>query len=342
MWRICNIFNLTTVKHQHFIEVTSEKEISQRDFIIFDATGWSIDTVQSAKHLTSAMGNIMFSLLNKLIATKQSNAQKNICKQTKAWVYKKTVEHPRLVEKYMKHLVKKQKHTQIAQLPLAYKEVLTDLRIVSILHDIGRLSEIDLASGTVCMKRSGVKKNHSLIGYEILAHATIKTEIILAIKHHESAGLTQLRNDKVYQNLTPDQQKLADYYTLALQDMDKTANLDERSRSGILKCAEFFDPCYLQDYTFTPQHLQNALDGQYLNLKGGHLLDAMASFVTWTYSIHFAETKTILQNILKKFFKQMYLEAKREYKVAPIKEPARLATTLSDIKALEEYALKRN
>ena len=151
--------------------------------------------------------------------------------------------------------------------------------------------------------------------------------------------MDEVQNDELYKSLSSDKQKIAGFYTYILQDMDKTANLTERSVFGIKKCAEFFDPHYIQDYGVTEEHFQNAVSGNYLRLKGGHLLDAMMRFVTWTYCIHFRETKEILAEVLTKFFGQMYAEAEREYENSTDKNPAKLADTLEKIMRLENYAI---
>jgi len=336
-----DIFKPVSVAHKHcYFEENDDSGSFRRDFMTFDASGVSITTVSSARRLAAAMGKILFPRLNRLIASEPQPEKRELYKRTRAWVRKKTTYHPYLVEKCMKNLLKKQKKTKIRQLPLAYREIYTDLCIVSVLHDIGRLSEVDLVSGLVCMKRSGIKKNHSVIGYEILEKADIKPEILLAIRYHEFAAGEELRQDALYNSLSEQRRVIAEYYTLALQDMDKTANLLERAKYGIAKCAEFSDPHYLQDYEFTEQYINDALNGKYLNIKGGHLLDAMARFVTWTYSVHFEETKAILSGVLVNFFEQMYKEAKREYNAAATKNPDKLSATYSLIAKLENYAIR--
>ncbi|MBO6290330.1 MAG: hypothetical protein J6N45_08420 [Alphaproteobacteria bacterium] len=229
--------------------------------------------------------------------------------------------------------------TQIKEIPLPYKEIYKDLSVVAVLHDIGRLSEVDIAQGCVNMKRSGLNKNHAAISFDILEHAKIKPEILLAIRYHEFAGINEAVNDDIYKQLQPDNRKIAEFYARVLQDMDKTANLLERSKFGIKKCAEFFDPHYVQDYSLTPEYFEKAITGNYLNLKGGHLLDAMMRFVTWTYSIHFTQTKEMLSEILTDFFQQMYQEALREYNNSDDKDAKCLSDTLEKITKLEDYAV---
>ncbi len=310
------------------------------DFVCFDAQDVEIKSVFAAKVLAKCMGKKVFPFLQQTFENMKDESQRQLCEKTIAWVHKKAVWHPALVEKCTHQLLEKMKESDtLKDIPLSYKQIYTDVCIAAVLHDVGRLSEVDIATGSVCMKRSGLNKNHSVISFDILEHAKIKPEILLAIKYHEFADVDEAQNDELYKSLAPDNQKIARFYTYVLQDMDKTANLSERSVFGIKKCAEFFDPHYIQDYDITEEHFQNAVNGNYLRLKGGHLLDAMMRFVTWTYCIHFRETKEILAQVLTKFFAQMYAEAEREYENAEEKKPHKLADTLEKIMQLENYAI---
>lgn len=327
------------VKHFQTAEETDDGKINH-EFVCFDAKDVNISNIFTAKRLAKKMGKNVFPFLNKL--SKATTSQEQLAKilKTKAWIHKKSVWHPALVEKCTHQVLEKmQKVSALYDIPLSYKEIYTDASIIAILHDIGRLSEIDIAQGIVCMKRSGLNKNHAAISFDVLEYAKIKPEVLLAIKYHEFADIDEASNDDIYQNLRPENKKIADFYIRVLQDMDKTANLLERSKFGIKKCAEYNDPHYIQDYDLTEEYFQKAITGNYLNLKGGHLLDAMMRFVTWTYSIHFRQTKEILSGVLTDFFWQMYQEALHEYTRSTDKDSLRLANTLEKITKLEDYAI---
>lgn len=327
------------VRHFQTSEKT-ENGKTEHEFVCFDAKDVDISNIFAAKRLAKKMGQNVFPFLNKLSKATTDKEQLAKISKTKAWVHKKAVWHPTLVEKCTHILFHKMKNSgELKNIPLSYSQVYKDTSIVAILHDIGRLSEIDIAQGIVCMKRSGLNKNHAAISFDILEHAEIKPEILLAIKYHEFADIEEASNDNIYQKLKPENKKIADFYIRILQDMDKTANLLERSKFGIKKCAEYNDPYYVQDYDLTDEYFQKAITGNYLNLKGGHLLDAMMRFVTWTYSIHFTQTKEILSQVLTNFFWQMYQEALREYTNSPNKNSQQLANTLEKITKLEDYAI---
>lgn len=328
---------------EHFkSEEKTENGTIHHDFVSFNLSDVNISDVSGAKIIAKQMGEVIFPYLDRLIKNADSKENLQKYEKTKAWISKKAVWHPALVEKCTHKLLHKMKNgARLKEIPLAYKEIYEDLSVVAVLHDIGRLSEIDVAQGTVNMKRSGLNKNHAAISFDILEHAKIKPEILLSIRYHEFADIDEAVNDDIYKKLSPVNQKIAEFYIRVLQDMDKTANLLERSKFGIKKCAEFFDPHYVQDYNLTEEYFETALAGKYLNLKGGHLLDAMMRFVTWTYSIHFAETKEILSEILTDFFWQMYQEAWREYDFSEDKDAARLANTLEKITRLEDYAIAK-
>ncbi len=328
-----------SITHLTCEEETESGKIS-REFVCFAAENANLQSILAAKMLAKRMGEKVLPFLDKLVKNTADAALLPKYEKTVAWVRKKTVAHPHLVEYCTHKVLRKMKNSpQIKALPLTYKQIYTDASIAAVLHDIGRLSEVDIAQGCVCMERGGFKKHHALISFDILEHAVIKPEILLAIKYHEYADVDEVSNDPLYLSLPPERRKMAEFYTHLLQDMDKTANLLERSIYGIKKCAEFFDPHYIQDYDLTDEHFNNAVNGQYLRLKGGHLLDAMMRFVTWIYCIHFTATKELLGEILINFFDQMYKEAWREYDNAAVKDAARLAHTLERITQLEDYAV---
>lgn len=325
----------------HFI--TSEETKAgtiEHKFVCFDAKNINISDTFSAKILAKKMGKKVFPFLEKLVKNTSDDEKLTKIVKTKEWIHKKAVWHPALVEHCTHEVLQKMKaENALSDLPLSYDEIYTDASIAAILHDLGRLSEVDIAQGAVCMKRSGLNKSHAAISFDILEHAKIKPEILLAIKNHEFANIEEAVNDDIYKALPSDNKKIAEFYILLLQDMDKTANLLERSKFGIKKCAEYNDPYYIQDYDLTEEYFQTAISGNYLNIKGGHLLDAMMRFVTWTYSIHFTETKEILSEVLTDFFWQMYTEALREYDNSSDKDALRLANTLEKITKLEDYAI---
>lgn len=247
------------------------------------------------------------------------------------------------MEKCAQKLLLKMKNTDIIKsLPLDYKQIKKDICIASLLHDIGRLSEIDLSANNVEVMSYGLHKSHALLGYEMLKDVDIKPEILLAVRYHEFWGLTEAKQDERYICLSAKRKELADFYIRVLQDMDKTSNLKERSVFGVKKCAEFFNEHYLHDYDITDEYLKTALEGKYLSLRGGHLLDVMVHFVTWTYETHFTQTKEMLSLILTDLFKQIYLEAWLEFKNSSNPDKEKLQQTLNKIAALEEYVIHQH
>ena len=326
---------------EHFKrEENTESGIVLHDFIGFNISGVEIQNVSMAKMVAKKLGETVLPYIDNLIKNTNDKSDIKKYKKTRAWINKKAICHPRLVEKCTHKLLYKMKiGVELKNIPLTYRQLHEDLSIIAVLHDIGRLSEINIAQGVVMMKRSGLNKNHAAISFDILEHTKIKPEILLAIKYHEFADIDEAINDDIYKKMSLENQKITEFYIRVLQDMDKTANLLELSKFGIKKQAEMFDPNYIQDYGITDEYLQIALSGKYLNNKGGHLIDAMIRFVTWTFSIHFNETKEILSGVLTDFFEQMYKEAWREYEVSDDKNSGRLVNTLERIMRLEDYAI---
>ena len=333
-------FNIKTENLKTSEELNGKK--IEHEFTVFKLPRISIESVWDAKILAKRLGRKLFPVLSDLIKNEKDKKRRAQYVKTKAWVIKKTVTHPRWVEKCAQKLLSKMKNTDIIKnLPLDYRQIKKDICMAALLHDIGRLCEVDLSGSGVEVVPYGLRKSHALLGYEMLKTLKIKPEILLAVRYHEFWGLAEAKNDERYICLSAKRKELADFYIRVLQDMDKTANLQERSAFGIKKSAEFFNPYYVHDYDITDEYLKTALEGKYLSPKGGHLLDVMVHLMTWTYETHFAQTKEMLSLISADLFKQMYGEAQREFENSADKNKERLQKTLDKIAVLEEYVTRK-
>ncbi len=329
------------IKIEHFrsVEGTKSGKI-QHDFIDFDVEKADITTVFAARMLAKRIGQKISPFLDKLIKnTKDRDKQSNL-KKTETWIYKKTVWHPALVEKSAyKVLEKMKKGTSIKKIGLPYKQIRTDAVIATILHDIGRLSEIDIYQGRVILKRGKINKSHAAMGFDALKHSIIKPEILLAIRYHEFADTTEAKEDKIYQALPDERKRAADFYIKLLQDADKAGNLIERSVYGAKKTMQYFSPDFVKDYDLTDKYLKAAMSGNYFTAKKGHLLDVMIHYMVWSYDVHYKGTRKILVSILSDLFMRIYEEALDEYHHSEDKNAKRLANTLEKITKFEDYVI---
>ncbi|MBO4294255.1 MAG: hypothetical protein J5896_02285 [Alphaproteobacteria bacterium] len=327
----------------HHIKVQNPELTLPYEFTFFHVPTMHIDTVLSAKILVKRLGHLLYPMLDKLIKNEQNPTKRTRYMQIKTWIYKKTVYHPNLVEKCTKRLIKNMQNSEaLNNLPLDFKTIRQDVCITAILHDIGRLCEVGICNKSVIIKPKALNKSHAVLAYEILKDAHIKPEILLAVKHHDFSDLSKVKTDELYLGLDENGKKLADFYIRVVQDMDKTGNLKERSMCGIQKSAEFFSKAFLKDYHISDNCLQTALSGQYLGVQKGHLLDVMVHYVTRGYNTHFKQTKQMISKMAPDLFKQIYLEAWREYQSAPDKNEERFHQTLRKIARLEEYALSHH
>jgi hypothetical protein len=327
------------IKHFKTSEDTEKGKIN-REFVFFNADNTVIDNVFAARMLAKKMGQKVFPFLNKLSEVTKNEEQLAKILKTKSWVYKKAVWHPAIVEKCTHKVLREMKKSEIfASFPLSYKEIYKDTSIIAILHDIGRLSEVDIAQGTVVTKHNGLNKNHADIGFDILEHAKIKPEILLAIKYHEFIDIEEALNDEIYKKLAPENKKIAEFYVRMLQDMDKAGNLVERAQNGAKKSAEYFNDLYKKDYCLTEEYYKIAMSGKYLPVMEGHLLDVMLHYVTWGYDAHYKETKEILASVLSDIFLRIYEEIWEEYNNSQDKNVTRLVNVLDKIMKLENYAV---
>ena len=329
MSKVCINFD---IKHE-FVEEPGIKH----EFLVFNPENVVLDTVLSARLFSKQMGKCVFEYLNKLIKNEENTEKKKIYKNTLNWVYKKAVTHPICVENYTKAVLKKLKDKpEITALSLSYGQIYKDLSIAAILHDIGRLSEIDIANGVVLMNLGKLRLHHASIGYNILEKTSIKTEIMLAIKHHRFADVSELLKDPEYLKLSENSKKIARFYTEIIQDTDKLANLDERAKHGATKSSEYYNPSYLKDYKISKDVMQQAMSGHYVGTAVKHLLDIMVHYITWGYETHFAESKEELAEVTPEIFKRIYEEIQREYENSAIKDENTLAETLSMVDELKK------
>ena len=120
------------IKHFQTSEETENEKINH-EFVCFETKGVNISNIFSAKMLAKKMGQKVFPFLNKLSKTTKNKEQSAQILKTKAWIHKKSVWHPALVEKCTHQVLKKmQKASVLQNIPLAYKEIYTDASIIAI------------------------------------------------------------------------------------------------------------------------------------------------------------------------------------------------------------------
>lgn len=334
------IFGCDVQISDDFVKDDAGQKSVRRHFIKFCCDRQKLNSPWVAARLSGQMGKLILCDIKCLMKKEPDGAKKQQYFDTMAWIRKKAIDHPKMVEKYAKIIAKSLKNSsKIKSLEVQFKQIYQDVRIAAILHDIGRLSEIDVANGVVCNKPSAKRRHHADMGYEILKSAYIKPEIALAVKHHRFANTDELLKDEDYQNLAQTEQKRAVLYALIIQDADKLANIDERAQNGVMKSSEYSDFLYQKDYDISDDFFAKAMAGQYTQAPYHHMLDVMVHYITWGYEAHFNVSKKIIEGLMPALFERFEEEAQREYMNDKEPDEQRFKKTILKIEQLKEFAI---
>ncbi|MBO6289844.1 MAG: hypothetical protein J6N45_05925 [Alphaproteobacteria bacterium] len=98
------------IKIMHFRseEITENGDISH-DFVGFSLSNTDISNVNTAKTIAKKLGDEIFPYLDNLIKNASDEVSRQKYEKTRAWVDKKAVWHPALVEKCTHKLLQKMK-----------------------------------------------------------------------------------------------------------------------------------------------------------------------------------------------------------------------------------------
>ncbi len=189
------------------------------------------------------------------------------------------------------------------------------------LHDIGRLAEIDLNSGTkfngpdmiaheINGQRIPVKGvDHAITSYEVAKNNGITNPLILLpIKYHSVKNLeTEIIHDSEYLALDDTTQKQVLFFAHCIRDADKIANLISYTKTGVKLCGEMNNPDYHGNNDISPEVLSAFMSGKIVNAKETKTyLDTMLKFAAWTYDLHFDFNKERAnQTIIDPLFERM-------------------------------------
>lgn len=199
---------------------------------------------------------------------------------------------------------------------------------IAALHDIGRLGEIDLKSGTkfngpdmiaheIDGERTNVKGvDHAITSYEVAkANGITDPLILLPIKYHSVRNLeSEIVNDPEFQVLDETKQAQVLLFGHAIRDADKIANLISYTKTGVKLCGEMSNPAFHGDCDVSTGVLEDFYNNKTVNVKETKTyLDAMFKFASWTYDLHFDFNKErAAKTILEPLFERMREENRDE------------------------------
>lgn len=295
-----------------------------------------IETEAEAQELATHLGNLVMAKMADVRANMTQEAQNDLEKSLN-WIHKKATIHPaEVLESANAFNDSDEFLAPLEKLGISRAQALTDLKITCILHDIGRLGEMDLATGLI-VKLSDFKGkgyDHSFESGTILKDLGFdRAEIALPVKYH---GISDFENtinqDEAF--LALDEVKKAQVlaYGYALRDCDRIGNFIPKSVTGIKGCSELRNPAYVGNYRVTDSIIERVCAHQGVIVKEEKTyLDAMVRWVSWSYQMRYDVMKKELAPLIHKLWDRIFEEADEEYQNALEKMPLDYADTLEKL-----------
>ncbi len=314
--------------------------------------GFPFSEVKHAMAFAAFLSHAIKLRLNTVLENNKDDADR--ITKTMNWIEKKAKFHPW----EMRHVA-----DQIAQLPeflnelkplgFSEKEIQKDIRLISVLHDIGRLSEVDLNTAFK-FDMSAVKgkgHDHAYESYEILKSVGMtRPEILLPVKYHGLLDFEpELQKDPMFKDLPEAKKKRIISYTHAVRDADRTSNLLSYTVHGIKKCGEMNDPNYSpvlhpeKYYAVSAACVERLQNGDCCRVNETKTyLDTMLKFVSWSFQMHYDSVKKMVaQNVISKIWDRIFEQAADEWNEAPVKDAVKYDHTLKQLNNTKQIVMKR-
>lgn len=244
-----------------------------------------------------------------------------------AWIIKKGRKHPRQVAEMMSELLKnKEVISQINLLGLDYDYAVQTAEAIALLHDTGRLSEVDLQSGKFMRAEQMSGYSHEIESYKLAQKLGIDDiNILLPVKYHDAFCIDEkIEADPVYQNLNSKQKQQLMLFSYLIQDADRMANLKTYARSGIKGTSETLDPVYTAKAQVSKEVKDAILDGKIPQKATEHTyIDALLRFLALSFCFHFGATRQIFNDkVADEIFAHVLREIKENAVCASEKKQA--------------------
>lgn len=327
-------------------------DISSKTFETVDKKGNKIDGIRkeflgdknfpfgcpkAACFFSNHIGRIVINDLQFLFQQSFESEKKNKIQKNIDWIMKKSIYHPNQVRKEMDYISKHPEFlSYIEKSHRDISEIRQKMRVIGLLHDIGRLCEIDIKNGNKIDLRTllGDQATHSFMSYEILRQSGFDDlEILLPIKYHEMNYANGLSKDELYLESTLDKQKMIKLLYEALCDADKMANLSVYAVHGCKKAGEMNDPNFSGDYKLTPYCVERIMDGKYFPAKECHFyLDCLLRWISMSFDVNFSfYKKHLAEEVISPVFDKTFEEAQDEWNANPT-DMKRYQQTLETLK----------
>lgn len=246
--------------------------------------------------------------LNNIQEEDVSNREK-----VKTWIIKKGRTHPHQVYEIMQEIEQGDEiRTKIKKLGLEEAYAFKIAEIIALLHDTGRLAEVDMASGEFKCFEDKAGYSHELESCKIAqAFGIDDVNILLPIKYHDMFDIEQsLNNDEAFLVLSDLKKQRVLLFAFLIQDADKTANMLQYCETGIKNTSETLDTAYSAKAEVSPLVKQSILAGKIPLKNMEHTyIDALLRFLSLSFVFHFTYSKKVFkEKILDGIFKHVKSE----------------------------------
>lgn len=247
-----------------------------------------------------------------LVLTEQAGGSDKV----KNWLIKKGRTHPRQVLETMREIEQGDDvKANIKELGLDVVYAYDVAETIALLHDTGRLKEIDLRTGTFMRSEDMRGTSHEIESYRIAQNLGISDKnILLPIKYHDALYVEEkLAEDKEFIMLSEEDRKKVLFFAFIIQDADKTANMKQYCLSGIKNTSETLDPAYTSQAKVTLAVKECILNGciPQKNIEQTYI-DALLRYLSLSFTFHFAYSKRLFkEKILDGIFKHILMEIEK-------------------------------
>lgn len=238
--------------------------------------------------------------------------------KVKNWIIKKGRTHPHQVLETMRETERSEDvRAEIKKLGLDEAYAFSTAEAIALLHDTGRLKEVDLKTGSFVRCENLRGYSHEIESCKIAQEMGITDlNILLPIKYHDAFYIEKkLAEDAIFQALSDDARQKVLFFAFIIQDADKTANMKQYCRTGIKNTSETLDPAYTAEAAVTPAVKDCILSGCIPEkIIERTYIDALLRYLSLSFTFHFAYSK--------KLFKEKMLDGIFEHVLAEIEENA--------------------
>lgn len=311
---------------------------------------YSLRTPMDAIYLSWYIGTLIRDDLKKLKLMATDTSVLKRIENTKKWVRKKAVLHSHAVHLEGNWIAQHPLFQQLAKdVGFSENDVKFKLQMITILHDIGRLCEVDIQSGCKFDLPNilGKGHDHAIESYEMLRRFGISDLIILLpIKYHGLLDFEEtLQSDTEFCSLSQKQKEQVILLLYAVRDADMGANMFAYGRAGSKGCGERNDPrfkqtgaCYITPICLEDIYLKRK--AQTCNAKT--FLDIQLRWIGWGFQLHFPFYKErVAQTSVSDMFERIFEEASDQFNgVSERINRTQYAQTLRQLRGAKKFVMQ--